>query len=195
LQDAVWLYSYADLVTQLLLFAILMLVAAFATQAAAPASAARRERDPLAALVDDLQRVVARTDLARLVAVDRGADRVVIRIKSVLLFPEGQAALTPRARRVLDEVAAVLRPIPNALRVEGHTDDVPIASAQFPSNWELSTARAISVVRELEPRGIAATRLAAGGYGEHHPLVPNDTAEQRALNRRVEIVVLGRSGR
>ena len=77
------------------------------------------------------------------------------------------------------------------LRVEGHTDDIPIRSAAFPSNWELSAARAISVTRYLEEHGIATARLSVAGYGEFHPLAPNSGAASRAGNRRVEIVVTG----
>jgi len=124
-------------------------------------------------------------------AVDRAADRLVIRMKSAILFAEGQAALTPRAEDVLAGLAPLLARAPSRLRVEGHTDDLRISSPQFPSNWELSTARAISVVGYLEGHGISRDRLSVAGYGEFHPLAPNDSAERRALNRRVEIVVLG----
>jgi chemotaxis protein MotB len=124
-------------------------------------------------------------------AIDRAADRLVIRMKSAILFKEGQAALTPDAEGVLAGIAPVLARSPSRLRVEGHTDDQPISSALFPSNWELSTARAISVTRYLEEHGIDKLRLSVAGYGEFHPLVANDTAANRAQNRRVEIVVLG----
>jgi chemotaxis protein MotB len=88
-------------------------------------------------------------------------------------------------------VAAALTRIPGQIRMEGHTDDTPIQTRRFPSNWELSTARAISVLRLLaNDYGLAAQRLGVAGYGEFFPLVPNDSAENRAKNRRVDVVIL-----
>ena len=88
-------------------------------------------------------------------------------------------------------VAASVRPTPNGIRIEGHTDDVPIRTAKFASNWELSTARASAVVAYLAGSGgLAPERLSAAGYGEYHPRVPNDNAENRAKNRRIDIVIL-----
>ncbi|MBI5478925.1 MAG: OmpA family protein [Deltaproteobacteria bacterium] len=191
LHDASWLYSYADLITQLLIFAILMMTAGLRTAAIAEAAPEKKPEDPLAATVRELDRFLEKERLRGQMTVDRSADRLVIRMKSKLLFQEGQAALTAAARAALDGVVAPLKGLKGAVRVEGHTDNVPIRSAGFPSNWELSTARAISVERHLEERGLPRTRLAVAGYGEHKPIVPNDSAEHRALNRRVEIVVLG----
>ena len=85
-----------------------------------------------------------------------------------------------------------MRPWPNAIRVEGHTDDRPIGTAVFPSNWELSAARAASVVRLFAQRGVAARRLAVIGYGEYRPVQPNTTPAGRNANRRVVVVILGR---
>ncbi|MGH9373705.1 MAG: flagellar motor protein MotB [Vicinamibacterales bacterium] len=106
-------------------------------------------------------------------------------------FATGSADVHPDARRLIGRIAATLRPLENAIRIEGHTDDVPIRTARYGSNWELSTARASAVVAfligsaRLEP-----VRLSAAGYGEFHPRAPNDTATNRARNRRVDIVVL-----
>src|SRR5512138_1964554 len=188
LHDATWLYSYADLMTQLLIFSILMLaVLGLKT----PDKRKSQRDDQLLETVKQVEKFVKDSGLADSMAVDRAADRLVIRMKSAILFAEGQAALTSRAQEVLAGLTPVLARAPSRLRVEGHTDDLRISSAQFPSNWELSTARAISVVGYLEEHGIARDRLSVAGYGEFHPLAPNDSAERRALNRRVEIVVLG----
>jgi chemotaxis protein MotB len=188
LHDATWLYSYADLMTQLLIFAILMLaVLGVKEQKPIP----QQKKDDLLETVEEVERYVKESKLADSMAIDRAADRLVIRMKSAILFREAQASLTPEAERVLLGLAPVLARAPSMLRVEGHTDDVPIKSAQFPSNWELSTARAISVSRYLEDHGIDRGRLSVSGYGEFHPIAPNDSADRRALNRRVEIVVLG----
>jgi chemotaxis protein MotB len=187
LHDATWLYSYADLMTQLLIFSILML----AVLGLKKPTKEQQRRDELVETVEQVEKFVKESGLADSMAIDRAADRLVIRMKSAILFAEAHATLTPQAERVLAGLAPVLARAPSRLRVEGHTDDVPIHVAQFPSNWELSTARAISVIRYLEEHGIARDRLSVAGYGEFHPLAPNDGAERRALNRRVEIVVLG----
>lgn len=188
LHDATWLYSYADLMTQLLIFSILMLVALGLKP---PSKEQARKHDDLVETVQQVEKFVKESGLGDSMAIDRASDRLVIRMKSAILFKEAQAALTPAAEQVLAGLAPVLARAPSRLRVEGHTDDVPIRSGQFPSNWELSTARAISVIRYLEDHGIVRDRLSVAGYGEFHPLAPNDSAERRALNRRVEIVVLG----
>ena len=122
-----------------------------------------------------------------------GVDRegVVIRLSGSYLFDSGRAELKPNSLAILDTIAAELRPLPNDIRVDGHTDSTPIDSPRYPTNWELSTARALAVTRYLsETDGIRAGRLTAAGLGEFRPLVPNDTREHRALNRRVEIHLL-----
>ncbi len=187
LHDATWLYSYADLMTQLLIFSILMLAVLGLKD-----PKKRNVRDEqLLATVRQVEQFVKDSGLTDSMAVDRASDRIVIRMKSAILFSEAKAELTPQAKEVLSGLAPVLARSPSRLRVEGHTDDVPIRSALFPSNWELSTARAISVIQYLEDEGLARERLSVAGYGEFHPLVQNDSAEHRALNRRVEIVVVG----
>ncbi len=188
LHDATWLYSYADLMTQLLIFSILMIAVLGLKQ---PNREQQKRDEELRKTVEQVEKFVKDSGLTDSMAIDRAADRLVIRMKSAILFAEAQAALTPKAEDVLAGLTPVLAKAPSRLRVEGHTDDLPIRNAQFPSNWELSTARAISVIRYLEEHGIDRQRLSVAGYGEFHPLVPNDGAERRALNRRVEIVVLG----
>ncbi len=116
---------------------------------------------------------------------------LVISFKDALLFRSGSAELNPVARDIIKEVGQPLVGIPNYIRVEGHTDDLPINTAKFPSNWELSVMRATNVVHVLsEASGIPADRLAAIGYGENRPLVLNDSQQHRAMNRRVDLVIL-----
>lgn len=198
LHDASWLFSYADLMTQLLIFSILMLtvlglreMTPEAAKQTEQAMAAAKRAEELAKAVDELKEYVKRQGLGEAMVIDQSADRMVIRMESAILFKEGQAVLAPAARGIIDGLVPALSRTANKLRIEGHTDDVPIANEQFPSNWELSTARAISVADLLEGGGIARTRLSVAGYAEFHPLVANDSAGQRAQNRRVEIVVLG----
>jgi chemotaxis protein MotB len=118
---------------------------------------------------------------------DRGLD---IEINTDILFPSGAAGFAPAAAAVLDKLAEVLKPFPNAIRVEGYTDDRPIRTSEFPSNWELSAARAASVVHQLTKQGVDPLRLEIVGYGETRPLQSNDTPEGRNANRRVAILVL-----
>ncbi|NLU51018.1 MAG: OmpA family protein [Syntrophomonadaceae bacterium] len=116
---------------------------------------------------------------------------LVISLKDTLLFPKGSDELTPHAREIIRKVGGSLKTIPNYIRVEGHTDNLPIRTARFPSNWELSVLRATKVVHVLnEEVGIPAARLSATGYGEYRSLVPNDTEVNRSMNRRVDIVIL-----
>ena len=106
-----------------------------------------------------------------------------------VLFHPGQATLRPEGHDIIRQLARPLASMPNPLRVEGHTDDVPIAGS-YASNWELSTARATTVLRELASAGgIAPARLSAAGYADQRPMAPNTTPDGRARNRRVEILV------
>ncbi|HEX3000201.1 MAG TPA: flagellar motor protein MotB [Armatimonadota bacterium] len=108
-----------------------------------------------------------------------------------LLFPAGSAHITPSCRGVLERLADAVSEVSNEVRVEGHTCDLPPRSGEYPSNWELSTARATSVIRYfIETQGVSAQRLSAAGYAASRPVVPNDNEHHRALNRRVDIVIL-----
>ncbi len=114
---------------------------------------------------------------------------VSFRISSEILFSSGQADLSLAGLGVLQKLVPVLNSTPHRIAVEGHTDAVPIRSGRYPSNWELSGARAGSVVRYLESNGVASNRLRAVGYADTRPLDDNGTAEGRARNRRVELIM------
>lgn len=122
-----------------------------------------------------------------LVTRDQG---ILLDIKDSALFASGTAQPAPQAAAIVDKIAAILASNDNRVIVEGHTDDVPIQTAQFPSNWELSAARAASIVRALQERGIASDRLEASGMADTQPRSSNDTAQGRSENRRVSILVL-----
>lgn len=123
------------------------------------------------------------------VSIVRG--RLVINLPQDILFESGSAVLGREGRETLATVAAVLSELDDRrFQVEGHTDNVPIATARFPSNWELSTARAVSVVDVLVDRGVPPSNLSGAGYGEFQPVASNDSREGRRLNRRIEIVML-----
>ncbi len=126
------------------------------------------------------------------VHVRRYSSWVAVDISTDILFPSGVARLSRSAVQALERLAAVLAPWPNSIRVEGHTDNRPIATPAFPSNWELSAARAASVVHLFMDRGIAPGRLAVLGFGQYQPIASNLTAAGRNANRRVAVVILGR---
>ena len=116
---------------------------------------------------------------------------LVLSIPEAGLFPLGSDEISPAAQALIARVAATIANVPNSVRVEGHTDDLPIHTARFLSNWDLSTARASRVIECLiEHGGIDVTRLSAAGYAEFRPRVPNDSAATRAQNRRVDVVIL-----
>lgn len=112
-----------------------------------------------------------------------------VALSSSMLFNSGEAALSGKAEPILRKVAVILRDQPNAIRVEGFTDNVPIATSRYPSNWELSAARAVSVVQFLSGEGVQPVRLMAIGYGEFHPVADNLSESGRARNRRVVLMI------
>lgn len=115
---------------------------------------------------------------------------VQIQINTSILFDTGSSVLENDADEPLNALAKVLKPLPNTVHVEGHTDNLPIATRRFPSNWELSAHRAASVVHLFTRNGIKPTRLSAIGYGEHRPVSSNKTKKGRRENRRVVVVIL-----
>jgi len=115
---------------------------------------------------------------------------IVIRITDTALFDSGSAEIRKEAVDAIDNLAGIIAPMKENLHIEGHTDNIPIKSMQFPSNWELSSARATSIVRHFVSHGVDPARLTAIGYGEYRPIAGNDTNEGRAKNRRVDIVIL-----
>jgi chemotaxis protein MotB len=153
-----------------------------------PASGSARTLEQVAASIEEAMRELIDRGM---VAVRRKRDTVEVEIRTDILFPSGQSTLTPSAHGIIERISDALKPFPNALNVEGHTDDRPIATALFPSNWELSAARAASVVHLLTERGIAPSRLTVIGYAEQQPLRSNETAEGRNANRRVLLVIRG----
>ncbi|MBB6094236.1 chemotaxis protein MotB [Povalibacter uvarum] len=142
-------------------------------------SVAREVEQAMSTLVDQ-----------QLIAVRRHGLWVEVEIRTDILFPSGVATMEPAAIDVLRQLAGTLKPFPNPIRVEGHTDNRPISTRAFPSNWELSSARAASVVHLFTESGIAPARLAVIGLGEYRPAQPNTTAEGRNANRRVVLVIL-----
>jgi chemotaxis protein MotB len=116
---------------------------------------------------------------------------VVIRVLDKAFFDEGKAELKDGAKGALDKIVPIIKNVDNHLRIEGHTDNVPISTHEFKSNWELSARRATEVVRYLaEKRGLAPERISATGYAEYRPIAQNNSPKNRALNRRIEIIIV-----
>ena len=139
----------------------------------------------------ELERVLAPEIQRRDVALEVRRRNLVISLREIGFFDSGSAALRPESEAPLARIAATLAPRTNHLRIEGHTDNVPIHTQRFASNWELSTARATEIIKLLITRyKLAAERLSAAGYAEFHPVARNDILQERALNRRVDIVIV-----
>jgi chemotaxis protein MotB len=157
---------------------------------------ATRERENILYELRRLEESLLDTGIDRNVDIKVTEKGIAFRIRAPLLFGSGRADMRTDAPPVLERLAEYFRAFPYPLRIEGHTDSVPIHNDRFPSNWELSAARAVTVARFLQQAGVAPEDLAAIGYGEYHPLASNDTADGRERNRRVEIFMkLDRSPR
>jgi len=124
-------------------------------------------------------------------SVTRESRGLIIRLKDAVLFDAGSDIIKDKARVTLDRLAGVLKDIPNSIRIEGHTDNKPIKTSRFPSNWELSTARSTNIIKYLiNNHKFSPDKLSAVGYGEYMPLTSNFNDEGQAANRRVDIVIL-----
>jgi chemotaxis protein MotB len=204
-----WLISYADLVTLLLALFIVLFASADRQRATNIASAMAVQfhengatvwpggagvlpaSNSLAAARAAIARAFAANEELRHRATVKVTERgLVISLTEAGFFAPAEADIRPDALPLLDTLAEALRESDSPVRVEGHTDSLPIATARYPSNWELSAARATTVLTRLVARNIPTTRLSVAGYADARPVADNSTYEGRALNRRVDLVVL-----
>ncbi len=139
-------------------------------------------------IVSEVRELVLFNKLGGEVSVTKSEEGVVITLSDLLLFEQGGTSLSAKGFDILEKVAAVLSKLAYHVKIKGHTDNEPISSATYPSNWELSSARASKVVRLLVDNGVPPFYISAEGYAQYHPVATNDTAAGRARNRRVEIV-------
>jgi chemotaxis protein MotB len=210
-----WLLTYADLITLLLgLFVILyamskidagrynQVVTALGGVFGSPRGVLVGEgaalENQMSQLLTERERIAREVNSALAldrhklpITVNESKRGVTVHIMEELLFTSGSADIRAASLPALDTLARILKQLPNDIRVEGHTDNVPINTSAFPSNWHLSVSRAVNVGFYLiERHRLAADKVAVVGYAEYRPLVPNDTPEHRASNRRVDIVIL-----
>jgi len=200
-RSPIWLTIYSDLMTNLMLFFLMLfgtsrmaadlqktIFKAIRTEFSREEQIfVKKEEDAIRKMIEDVEE----RRLRGFATIKVGEQRVKIMLANPVLFDLGESELKPSAIPVLQQLAGLLKDIPNAVLVEGHTDDRPIVGGKFRSNWELSSARAFSVIRYfIEEENIKPERLSAVGYGEHRPLYPNDTEENRAKNRRIEINIV-----
>jgi chemotaxis protein MotB len=199
-----WMISYADLVTLLLACFVVMYAMAPGGRATAkspdhlnqtmtPAPAAAPQvtpRDmtlPFDRLKRDLERQIANGDV-QIVMEERG---ILISLREKTFFPPGKDIIYPEALASIGKVADVIRPLPNPVILEGHTDSVPVHNAHFRSNWELSAARSIALLNVMaESDGLPASKFAIAGYADNAPVAGNESEPGRAQNRRVDVVIL-----
>ncbi|NWB46084.1 flagellar motor protein MotD [Pseudomonas gingeri] len=146
-------------------------------------------KDPLKSIADDISAAFGDLISSNQMTVRGNELWVEIELNSSLLFGSGDAMPSDMAFNIIDKVSKILKPFDNPIHVEGFTDDQPIRTAQYPTNWELSSARSSSIVRMMAMDGVNPGRLASVGYGEFQPVANNATAEGRARNRRVVLVV------
>lgn len=144
----------------------------------------------LASLEANLSGFAKSNNLDGKIQIRSDADSITISLADNLLFDSGSADLRPGSQDVLAQVAEALRGLPNVMRIEGHTDNVPVNSPDFASNWELSAARASRVLRFMREQGGLTNELFLAGFADTHPIAENTTPEGRALNRRADIVIL-----
>ncbi|MCL0032868.1 OmpA family protein [Peptococcaceae bacterium] len=223
-----WIFTYADLITMLLIFFILMYVMSRVDEKRFEALIRSVQQtvggggdivydagptitegtfDPMHAEVlihgelmemrellevkEKLEKYIAERGLQDQIIVTLEERGVVISFIGTALFPLGSDKMFKESEEIIIEIGKILTEIDNYIRIEGHTDNLPINTPRFPSNWELSSARALAVLHKLQKEsGIDPRRLSATGYGEYRPVKPNDTEETRKYNRRVDLVVL-----
>lgn len=149
------------------------------------------EKSPYQILLEDIQEIIDKNGLTETVKIREEDAGVVLQLSESILFDLGKSDLKADSTPILEVISGLIPSIENEIMVQGHTDNIPISSGTYESNWELSTSRAVNVVKYfIETKGFDPTRFSATGYGEYRPLVDNTTEENRAINRRVDILIV-----
>lgn len=151
----------------------------------------RDEENDFKRIKEQMDDFIKENNLEKSVSLILDERGLLVRLLDATLFDSGKAEIKNEAKYIIEMISDVIMESGKNIRIEGHTDNVPINTEKFPSNWELSTTRAVNVLKYLiEVRNIEPWRLSAVGYGEYHPIDTNDTAEGRQNNRRVDIVII-----
>lgn len=197
-----WLLSYADLITLLLGLFIVLYAASDRERAQMIAQSFSMDGANGGGILDGgdtrdkegrlIEKLLRNDLLLQKTTMTRSKDGLIVSLSEAGFFAPGDAAVSPDAEDVILSIVETLRTDSGSVRIEGHTDSTPISNALYPSNWELSTARAASVLSRLIEHGIAPERLSAAGYAGFRPVRDNSTPEGRTQNRRVDIVILNR---
>lgn len=211
-KGALWAVTYGDLMSYLMIFFLVLfsfsiartdktknrkyeeslgnIQKAFGGKADSRGLERAKAQENESKMETSLKKSMQTNDLAGLVQIQSSERKVKLVLTEGVLFGSGRADLKEPAKKVLAPIAAELKKVPNDIIIEGHTDNVPIKSGKYSSNWELSMARAYSVLQFMAEQGIPAKHLAGIGYGENRPVGDNATAEGRAKNRRIEISLM-----
>ncbi len=187
-RDAInlWLISYSDFMTILFIFFLAMYgYAVLQRQRMAASQGAPISSEAFVKLMNEFKGDVGSAN----VEVINDVNKVTVKMKDNILFGSGSAVLTSQAKTALAELSKSLNLVTGDVIVEGHTDNVPIAGGRYRSNWELSAARAFSVIQALTAGGVPAKRLAAWGFGENRPVAANENEAGRQQNRRIEVII------
>lgn len=209
-----WLDTYADTITLLLTFFILLYsISAIDSQKLNKLAEAMKKslqgstniteikniedlkvgegKSDYENLAEKLNTVIEQNALTDVVKIREEERGVVLQLDETILFDSGEAVLKDYSRNILNTITTVIKNIDNDVLIEGNTDNIPINNEYFKSNWELSTARAVSIVRYfVETKELSPTRFSVKGYAEYKPLVENNTEENRSINRRVDILIV-----
>jgi chemotaxis protein MotB len=207
-KGALWSVTYGDLMSFLMIFFLMLFLFSiggkkrlaeglsgmqkrFGGETSEAGLEGQRDKERELAMAEQMQTKLHSAGLEKFASVEVTERRIRVVLREPVLFLTGEAVLKSGAMPMLREFAETVREMPNLVVVEGHTDDVPIASGRFQSNWELSMARAASVIGYLTKEGgIEPSRVSGVGFAEYHPAAPNDTPEGRAKNRRIELSLI-----
>jgi chemotaxis protein MotB len=150
----------------------------------------QEEQERLQSLKGEIERYITARGLEKVITIKDEPKGIKLSLKDVILFESGNDELKGASLTILNDLIDLIKTVKNPISIEGHTDNVPITGGRFKSNWELSAARALSVLYFFEQKGIQSNKLQFAGFGEQHPLYPNDSLEHRQANRRVDIIII-----
>ena len=191
-RSAMWAVTYGDLMSYLMIFFLLLYVAA-TTRGVGIQMSIKAAEQRFANDAETIEQLFTRYGAQKIAKLEIGENKIRIVFLAPVLFDSGSAFLKSDSLPILQQVVRSLNDMPNSIQIEGHTDDRPILpGSKFDSNWELSSARAFAVLRFFEINGIPQQRLSATGYGEFRPMQTNATADGRSANRRIEINIMRR---